>query len=90
MEHRCTAAATAMAETASGFPRTTEVGAAIPRVVCKTILYFSGALLELPPVGPSVVLFLFFPSTTSQALMVPPLIDGSASKLIVGQVQILH
>jgi hypothetical protein len=33
--------------------------------------YFGGALLELPPEGPDIVLFLFFPSAASQAFMVP-------------------
>jgi hypothetical protein len=33
--------------------------------------YFGGALLELPPVGLGMVLFLFFSSATSQAFMVP-------------------
>jgi hypothetical protein len=38
---------------------------------CVNHTYFAGAPLELPPVGLGVVLFLFFSSTTSQALMVP-------------------
>jgi hypothetical protein len=33
--------------------------------------YFGGALLELPPVGPDMVLFLFFSSAATQAFMVP-------------------
>jgi hypothetical protein len=33
--------------------------------------YFGGALVELPPVGPDMVLYLFFSSATSQAFMVP-------------------
>jgi hypothetical protein len=33
--------------------------------------YFEGALLELPPDGPGMVLFLLFSSAASQAFMVP-------------------
>jgi hypothetical protein len=33
--------------------------------------YFRGALLELPPEGPDIALFLFFSLTASQAFMMP-------------------
>jgi hypothetical protein len=33
--------------------------------------YFKGALLELPPEGHDMALFLFFSSATSQAFMAP-------------------
>jgi hypothetical protein len=33
--------------------------------------YFGGAPLELPPVGPNMVLFLFFSSAVSQSFIVP-------------------
>jgi hypothetical protein len=37
----------------------------------ETMWYFSGALLELPPMGSDMILFLFFSSVASQAFMVP-------------------
>jgi hypothetical protein len=33
------------------------------------MLYFTGALLELPLVDPGIVLFLFFPLAVSQLLL---------------------
>jgi hypothetical protein len=89
MEHRHTTAAATAVETTGSFPKTAEVGVAVPRVVCKpygTLVVHYWNYLQRVLVWSCSSSFLSHLTSPQGAL----LIDGSVGKFIAGQVQILH